>query len=102
MKNADPSTSSVSPLEPDNSTTMHVFHYPTHSIAWTLIMHETPGCSGTTPHYHTRDGHDLFVFCDVTLSRASMERHVEDMIADHQSWDCVCGPVRVLRHRDDV
>jgi hypothetical protein len=87
---------------PDFSDELHVFHYRTHSLVWTLTLRHLPGCSSYSEHVHAPDGRDVFVFCSVYLTRDGAEQAVAVSLAQHAEFGDVLGPVEVIRHRDDA
>jgi len=92
----------AAPVTVDYSAQLHVFHYLTHSLVWTLTVRNGPSSSLTTAHLHAPDGRDMYVYCDVYLTRFSAENAVAGTLALHAQFGDVLGPVEVIRHRDDI
>ncbi len=94
----------ANPQVPGTSTQkseIHVFHYLTHSLVWTLHLAGEPSCVPHTEHLHDPNGHTMHVFCSPYLTRAQAEAVVTSDEADHEMFPDEYGPVQVFRHRDD-
>ncbi|MEV4705484.1 hypothetical protein [Actinoplanes sp. NPDC049316] len=88
------------PATPDYSAQLHVFHYPTHSVAWSVTMRHLQPCVMGGEHLHDREGHDLHVTCDLYLTRTQAEAAITDAEAEHAEFADALGAVEVFRHRE--
>lgn len=87
----------------DCSTAVHVFHYLTHSIVWTLVTNvREVDYRPASCYLPTADGAALFVFCDIHLTRSGAEKHVAGRVEEHAVYPDALGAVEVLRHRDEA
>jgi hypothetical protein len=89
------------PAASSHTSEIHVFHYATHSLVWTLHLAGEPSCLPRIAHLHDRSGHTMHVFCSPYLTRAHAEAAVATAEADHEEFAEEFGPVQVFRHRDD-
>ncbi|MFI5493604.1 hypothetical protein [Actinoplanes sp. NPDC051859] len=99
-------TDLVSPpaASPHYSVQAHAFHYPTHSIVWTVTIRNSPYCDPAGDHLHGRDGLDVYMECNPYLTRTAAEAAVADRVSEHAQYADVLGTIEVFRHRepDDV